>query len=151
IPDEISPLLPRHRIASMPPRPKQLLLDSDSGSALLHLGMSGSPRVLTAATPRCDHDQVDLDLASGQAPRVHDPLRFGCQLWQPPGQVHTLLRALGPEPLSEAFDGDYLHVRSRGRRAPVKTFLMDLRIVVGVGNIYAAEALHAAGISPLHA
>src|SRR5690606_6068484 len=85
--------------------------------------------------------------------------RFGCLLWQPPGQVHPLLDGPGPEPLGDAgapsggaiFDGDYLFARSRGRRAPVKTFLMDQRVVVGVGNIYAAEALFAAGISPLRA
>ena len=77
--------------------------------------------------------------------------RPGCLLWQPPGELHALLAGLGPEPLSEGFDGDYLFARSRGRSAPVKSFLMDQRIVVGVGNIYAAEALFAAGISPLRA
>ena len=151
IPDEVSTLLPGQRIAAVRRRAKYLLLDSDAGSALLHLGMSGSLRVLPAATPVREHDHVDVVLDSGQALRFNDPRRFGCLLWQPPGQVHPLLRGLGPEPLSEAFDGDYLHARSRGRRAPVKTFLMDQRIVVGVGNIYAAEALHAAGISPLRA
>ncbi len=151
IPDEVPALLPGQRIAAVRRRAKYLLLDSDAGSALLHLGMSGSLRVLPAATPVREHDHVDLVLDSGQALRFNDPRRFGCLLWQPPGQVHPLLRGLGPEPLSETFDGDYLHARSRGRRAPVKTFLMDQRIVVGVGNIYAAEALHAAGISPLRA
>src|SRR5690606_22279598 len=83
--------------------------------------------------------------------RFNDPRRFGCLLWQPAGSVHPLLRALGPEPLDDGFDGDYLFRRSRGRKAPVKAFLMDQRIVVGVGNIYAAEALFAAGISPSRA
>src|SRR5690606_11485947 len=113
-------------------------------------------RVLPTATPVREHDHVDVVLdhagpGSRRVLRFNDPRRFGCLLWQPPGQVHPLLRALGPEPLSDEFDGDYLYARSRGRRAPVKTFLMDQRIVVGVGNIYAAEALHAAGVSPLRA
>src|SRR3546814_11908664 len=89
------------------------------------------------------------DVCSSDLPR-----RFGCLLWQPSGEMHPLLRGLAPEPLGgdgAAFDGDYLFARSRGRRAPVKTFLMDQRVVVGVGNIYAAEALFAAGVSPLRA
>jgi formamidopyrimidine-DNA glycosylase len=111
--------------------------------------MSGSLRVLPAKAPVREHDHVDLALDSGRVLRFNDPRRFGCLLWQEPGETHALLRELGPEPLSEAFDGDYLYERSRGRQAPVKSFLMDQRIVVGVGNIYAAEALFAAGISPL--
>ena len=118
--------------------------------------MSGSLRVLPADTPVNAHDHVDLLLSHGRAEparllRFNDPRRFGCLLWQPRGQTHELLRDLGPEPLSDDFDGDYLFERSRGRSAPVKTFLMDQRIVVGVGNIYVAEALFAAGISPLRA
>ncbi len=156
IPPEVSTLLPGQRIEAVRRRAKYLLLDTAAGSALLHLGMSGSLRVLPAATPVRDHDHVDLVLDrdgpdSRRVLRFNDPRRFGCLLWQPPGEVHPLLRGLGPEPLSDGFDGDYLHARSRGRRAPVKAFLMDQRVVVGVGNIYAAEALHAAGISPLRA
>lgn len=83
--------------------------------------------------------------------RFNDPRRFGCLLWQAPGETHALLRDLGPEPLSDDFDGDLLFERSRGRKVPVKAFLMDQKIVVGVGNIYAAEALFAAGVSPLRA
>lgn len=156
IPPEVSGLLPGERIEAVRRRAKYLLLDTAAGSALLHLGMSGSLRVLPADTPVREHDHVDLVLAHArtgpaQVLRFNDPRRFGCLLWQPPGEVHPLLRGLGPEPLADAFDGDYLFARSRGRRAPVKAFLMDQRIVVGVGNIYAAEALHAAGISPLRA
>lgn len=156
IPPEVSGLLPGQRIEAVRRRAKYLLLDTAAGSALLHLGMSGSLRVLPADTPVREHDHVDLVLADArtgpaQVLRFNDPRRFGCLLWQPAGEVHPLLRDLGPEPLAEAFDGDYLYARSRGRRAPVKAFLMDQRIVVGVGNIYAAEALHAAGISPLRA
>ena len=149
IPPEVPALLPGQRIQAVRRRAKYLLLDTAAGSALLHLGMSGSLRVLPASTPARAHDHVDLALDARRVLRFNDPRRFGCLLWQPPGEVHPLLQGLGPEPLSDAFDGDYLFARSRGRRAPVKTFLMDQRIVVGVGNIYAAEALHRAGISPL--
>lgn len=151
IPPEVSERLPGQRIEAVRRRAKYLLLDTAAGSALLHLGMSGSLRVLPGKTRPVAHDHVDIALDSGRVLRFNDPRRFGCLLWQPLGETHELLRDLGPEPLSDAFDGDYLFERSRGRSAPVKTFLMDQRIVVGVGNIYAAEALFAAGVSPLRA
>jgi formamidopyrimidine-DNA glycosylase len=161
IPDEVRELLPGQKIDAVRRRAKYLLLDTQAGSALLHLGMSGSLRVLPATTAVKTHDHVDIALGGGSrggtganAPRVlrfTDPRRFGCLLWQPPGETHELLRDLGPEPLSDAFDGDHLFALNRGRKAPVKTFLMDQRVVVGVGNIYAAEALFEAGISPLRA
>ncbi|MDX1549201.1 MAG: bifunctional DNA-formamidopyrimidine glycosylase/DNA-(apurinic or apyrimidinic site) lyase [Lysobacter spongiicola] len=146
---EISDLLPGQRIEAVRRRAKYLLLDTQPGSVLLHLGMSGSLRVLPEALPPRTHDHVDLLLEGGHVLRFNDPRRFGCVLWQPAGEVHPLLAGLGPEPLSERFDGRHLHLLSRGRTAPVKNFLMDQAVVVGVGNIYAAEALHAAGISPL--
>jgi formamidopyrimidine-DNA glycosylase len=161
IPPEVAERLPGQRITGIRRRAKYLLLDTAAGSALLHLGMSGSLRVLARATPVGAHDHVDVVLAGAPARvlRFNDPRRFGCLLWQPPRQTHELLRDLGPEPLPDAsgagtsdgavFNGNYLFQRSRGRSAPVKSFLMDQRIVVGVGNIYAAEALFAAGISPL--
>ena len=162
---EIRELLPGQRIDAVRRRAKNLLLDTADGCALLHLGMSGSLRVLPGDTPLRAHDHVDLVLDSGCVLRFNDPRRFGCLLWQPPGEVHPLLAGLGPEPLSmdgtscaatqafdgAAFNGDYLYALSRGRRAPVKSFLMDQRVVVGVGNIYAAEVLFAAGISPRRA
>lgn len=160
IPAEVRELLPGQKIDAVRRRAKYLLLDTQAGSALLHLGMSGSLRVLPATTAVKAHDHVDIALGSGSRTsgpnsqrvlRFTDPRRFGCLLWQPPGEPHELLRDLGPEPLSDAFDGDYLFALSRGRKAPVKTFLMDQRVVVGVGNIYAAEALFEAGISPLRA
>ena len=151
IPAEISEVLPGQRIDAVRRRAKYLLLDTGAGSALLHLGMSGSLRVVPADTPVRAHDHVDLALDSGRLLRFNDPRRFGCLLWQAPGEVHELLAGLGPEPLSEDFDGDYVFEMSRGRSAPVKTFLMDQRVVVGVGNIYVAEALFAAGVSPLRA
>ena len=156
IPYEVVSLLPGQRVTAVRRRAKYLLLDTAAGSALLHLGMSGSLRVLPADTPVRAHDPVDIALepSGRQGARVlrfNDPRRFGCLLWQPPGETHELLADLGPEPLSDQFDGDYLFALSRGRSAPVKTFLMDQRVVVGVGNIYVAEALFAAGISPLRA
>ena len=153
IPAEVADRLPGQRILAVRRRAKYLLLDTAPGSALIHLGMSGSLRVLPAGAVPREHDHVDIALAGAprRVLRFNDPRRFGCLLWQPAGEVHPLLRGLGPEPLADGFDGDYLFHRSRGRKAPVKTFLMDQRIVVGVGNIYAAEALFAAGISPLRA
>lgn len=148
IPPEISELLPGQRIHGLRRRAKYLLIDTAPGSALLHLGMSGSLRVLPGATPVRAHDHVDLALSSGKVLRFNDPRRFGCLLWQPQGETHELLAHLGPEPLSEDFDGDYLFRLSRGRKAPVKAFLMDQAVVVGVGNIYVAESLFRAGISP---
>jgi formamidopyrimidine-DNA glycosylase len=151
IPPEVASLLPGQRIDGIRRRAKYLLLDTAAGSALLHLGMSGSLRVLPAATSVRTHDHVDISLGNRRVLRFNDPRRFGCLLWQPPGELHPLLARLGPEPLSDDFDGDGLFARSRGRSAPIKTFLMDQAVVVGVGNIYAAEALFIAGISPLRA
>ncbi len=151
IPPEIRTQLPGQRIDAVRRRAKYLLLDTRAGSALLHLGMSGSLRVLPADAPVRAHDHVDIALGDGRLLRFNDPRRFGCLLWQPPCSVHPLLAGLGPEPLTDDFDGDFLFERSRGRSATVKAFLMDQEVVVGVGNIYAVEALFAAGISPLRA
>ena len=151
IPPEVSTELPGQVVVAVRRRAKYLLLDTAPGGALLHLGMSGMLRVLPATTPVGAHDHVDFALDSGRVLRFTDPRRFGCLLWQPAGTTHELLQGLGPEPLSDAFDGDVLFARSRGRKAPVKIFLMDQAIVVGVGNIYAAEALFRAGIHPARA
>ncbi len=156
IPREISELLPGQRIDSVERRAKYLLLHTEVGSALLHLGMSGVLRVLPPDTPVGKHDHVDItfDHAAGHADRIlrfTDPRRFGCLLWQVHGEVHPLLATLGPEPLGDAFDGDTLWRTSRGHIVAVKTFLMDSHVVVGVGNIYASEALFAARIDPRRA
>ena len=151
IPRTLRTKLPGQRIDDIERRAKYLLVHTKAGSALLHLGMSGSLRVLPASTPVGAHDHVDWRLDSGRVLRFTDPRRFGSQLWQPPGKVHPLLADLGPEPLGEDFDGDHLWQRSRGRSAAVKVFLMDQAIVVGVGNIYASEALFAAGVHPKRA
>ena len=151
IPPAIADELPGQHISAVHRRAKYLLLEAQTGSALLHLGMSGMLRVLPAQMPAARHDHVDLLLDSGKLLRLTDPRRFGCLLWQPLGSTHELLAGLGPEPLSGDFDGNHLWRLSRGRKAPVKTFLMDQATVVGVGNIYAAEALFRAGIHPLRA
>jgi formamidopyrimidine-DNA glycosylase len=151
IPDELRERLPGQRIDAIERRAKYLLVHTRAGSALLHLGMSGSLRVLPAKSPFGAHDHVDWRLDDGALLRFTDPRRFGSQLWQPPGEVHPLLAGLGPEPLGEHFHGDYLWKLSRGRKTAVKLFLMDQAVVVGVGNIYAAEALFGAGIHPMRA
>ena len=156
IPAAISELLPGQRIDAVERRAKYLLLHTQAGSALLHLGMSGVLRVLPPDAPVGKHDHVDIALerTSTQAERIlrfTDPRRFGCLLWQAPGEIHSLLANLGPEPLTDAFDGDLLWHLSRGRKAAVKLFLMDNAVVVGMGNIYASEALFAAGIDPRRA
>lgn len=151
IPDAVSRDLPGQRVERVERRAKYLLLDTAAGSALVHLGMSGSLRVLANDTPIGKHDHFDLELDSGRTLRYTDPRRFGCLLWQAPGQIHPLLAQLGPEPLGEQFGGAYLWARSRGRRTAVKNYIMDGHVVVGVGNIYASEALFAAGIHPRRA
>jgi formamidopyrimidine-DNA glycosylase len=156
IPSAISELLPGQRIDAVERRAKYLLLHTEAGSALLHLGMSGVLRVLPPDASIGKHDHVDivLERTATQADRIlrfTDPRRFGCLLWQAPGEIHPLLANLGPEPLTDAFDGDLMWHISRGRKAAVKLFLMDNAVVVGVGNIYASEALFAAGIDPRRA
>jgi formamidopyrimidine-DNA glycosylase len=137
------------RITGLFRRGKYLLLALERGTILIHLGMSGSLRVLPADTAPGVHDHLDLCVDGGSCLRLRDPRRFGIFLWTPdPPAEHPLLRHLGPEPLGPGFDGDHLHARSRGRRAPVKTLIMDAKVVVGVGNIYASESLFLAGIHP---
>ncbi|MGQ0801842.1 MAG: bifunctional DNA-formamidopyrimidine glycosylase/DNA-(apurinic or apyrimidinic site) lyase [Pseudomarimonas sp.] len=143
--------LPGQRIHAVLRRAKYLLIEAETGSAILHLGMSGCLRVLPAATPATTHDHVDLLIEGGSILRLNDPRRFGALLWQRHGETHPLLANLGPEPLADEFDGALLFRMSRGRRAAVKTFLMDQTTVVGVGNIYAAESLFEAGIDPRRA
>lgn len=152
VPPELETALEGRCIRSVERRAKYLLLHTEGGSVLLHLGMSGSLRLLPRRTPAQKHDHVDLELGSGGCLRLNDPRRFGALLWttEPPEQ-HPLLRELGPEPLGETFTAPYLYRRARGRRVAVKSFIMDGRVVVGVGNIYANEALFLAGISPTRA
>ncbi|MCZ8133404.1 MAG: bifunctional DNA-formamidopyrimidine glycosylase/DNA-(apurinic or apyrimidinic site) lyase [Steroidobacteraceae bacterium] len=139
------------RVLAVARRAKYLLVHTDGGVLIAHLGMSGSLRVLPAGTPPLTHDHVDLVLDSGPCIRFNDPRRFGSLHFVPAGadpDAHPLLAKLGPEPLSSAFDGAHLRARSRDRRVAVKQFLMDSHVVVGVGNIYASEALFRARVRP---
>lgn len=149
VPFDIVAQLPGRKITGIERRAKYLLMHTKAGSALWHLGMSGSLRVLDASSPPGKHDHVDVQFRGARILRFTDPRRFGCLLWQAPGETHPLLQNLGPEPLSGNFDGAYLFHRSRGKTVAVKSFLMNQAVVVGVGNIYAAESLFRAGISPL--
>ena len=142
-------------------RGKYLLLDlgappGNGGSApdrvILHMGMTGRLSLLDPGVPARKHDHLDLALSDGTVLRFNDARRFGAVLWWPAAQAaHVLLQHMGPEPFAQGFDADYLFRLSRGRTAPVKNFLMDGRVVVGVGNIYAVEALFRAGIRPSRA
>ena len=141
--------LPGLPIESLERRAKYLLFGTRRGTLIAHLGMSGSFRIIDRDEPPMAHDHVDLVLDDGRALRYRDPRRFGLMLWTASDPArHRLIAHLGPEPLSDAFDGDRLYRTSRGRRGAVKNFIMDGKIVVGVGNIYASEALYRAGIHP---
>lgn len=136
------------RVMEIARRGKYLLLDCEDGHLIVHLGMSGSLRIVPADTPPGRHDHVDLRFGASVL-RLRDPRRFGAVLWTAdPPQAHPLLRHLGIEPLSRRFDGRRLHALTRGSRVRIKPFLMDGRRIVGVGNIYASESLFLAGIDP---
>jgi formamidopyrimidine-DNA glycosylase len=144
------------RVRSVKRRGKYLLIDCGRGHLIVHLGMSGSLRVVDARDPPGRHDHVDFAFAapraragSGRALRLRDPRRFGAVLWtQEAPLAHPLLRHLGVEPLSRAFDARRLHALTRGHRTSIKQFLMDARRIAGLGNIYASESLFLAGIRP---
>ena len=136
------------RITGVSRRAKYLLLELEQGWLMLHLGMSGSLRVLPQGTAPLKHDHVDILLDSGQVLRYRDPRRFG-SLFYLTALSHPLLDKLGPEPLSDDFSVDYLMGRAASVKRNIKTFLMDAEVVVGVGNIYANEALYYSGIRPL--
>lgn len=130
-------------------RAKYLLIETDRGRLMVHLGMSGRLYFVATGTAAAKHDHIDWQLSNQSILRYTDPRRFGSVHWLPgPDSSHMLLNSLGPEPLSDEFDGEYLYRRSRKRSAPIKSYVMDGRIVVGVGNIYANEALFRAGIRP---
>jgi formamidopyrimidine-DNA glycosylase len=140
------------RVLEVDRRAKYLLIRLERGTLIAHLGMSGSLRVMPAGAARLLHDHYDLVLDSGQCLRFNDPRRFGSLHWctDDPSE-HVLLASLGPEPLDPGFDAEYASARANGRKVAVKLFLMDQRIVVGVGNIYASEALFRAGVRPRRA
>lgn len=131
-------------------RGKYLLLQTSSGTVIIHLGMSGHLKIVTAHEPAIKHDHVDFLFENDVCLRFHDPRRFGCVLWTNKDPLkHKLLSSLGIEPLEEEFNAEYLYQQSRNKKIVIKSFLMNSHIVVGVGNIYASEALFLAGISPL--
>lgn len=145
----ISALVAGRSIRRAGRRAKYLLLETDAGTLILHLGMSGSLRVLPSTTPRVAHDHVDIELDSGQTLRFNDPRRFGSLLFtRDDPETHPLLKGLAPEPLEAQFDGAYLWKITRRRSVAIKQLIMNSRLVVGVGNIYASEALFRARIRP---
>lgn len=153
IPHEMPEQVAGQTIGALSRRGKYLLIGLERGTLIAHLGMSGSLRIVAADSPPRRHDHLDLILDDAHCLRFHDPRRFGLFLWTPaPPEVacvqHPLLRKLGPEPLGDGFDGKHLYNLSRTRRVAVKSFIMDGQVVVGVGNIYASEALFLAGIHP---
>ena len=143
--------LPGQKVLSVTRRAKYLLINFKAGSIMLHLGMTGSVSIVENSTPAGIHDHVDIDFDSGKTLRFRDPRRFGSLHWSKKPMQHKLLKSLGPEPLSDHFDANYLWKKSRGRKVSIKQFIMNAQIVVGVGNIYASESLFLAGINPKRA
>ena len=149
---ELRQMATGQRVCHVSRRGKYLLIGVQTGTILVHLGMSGSLRLLSNAPPASKHDHVDFLFTNDTLLRLRDPRRFGAVLWTSEEPLaHPLLNRLGPEPLGAEFDADWLYARSRGRRVSIKPFIMDGRTVVGVGNIYASEALFHAGIHPARA
>jgi len=148
VPADLQERLRGQSIEGVERRAKYLLFHTRRGDLMVHLGMSGSLRVVDPALPPLAHDHVDIVLEGDTCLRFNDPRRFGSMHWLDPGRAHPLLLHLGPEPLSADFDGARLYRLSRGRRGAIKSFIMDGKVVVGVGNIYASEALFLAGIRP---
>lgn len=151
VPDTVQ-LAVGNEITAVRRRAKYLLLDTAAGSIVLHLGMSGSLTVQSTNKVVEKHDHLDIVLNDGNCLRLNDPRRFGACLWQGANESQLkLFTALGPEPLTDDFDGDCLFKLSRGRTVAVKNFIMTNAVVVGVGNIYANEALFMSGIDPRRA
>jgi len=137
------------RIKAVSRRAKYILMQLDQGNLIWHLGMTGSMKIQPVGSPIENHEHVEVQLASGQALKFRDPRRFGALLYTATDPLeHRLLNRLGPEPLSDDFDTEYLYCACRKRSAPIKSVIMDSHRVVGVGNIYASEALFSAGINP---
>lgn len=149
VPADLGARLRGARLQAVRRRAKYLLFEFAHGTLLVHLGMSGSLRVLDPRQPVRKHDHVDLVFGADTCVRLHDPRRFGLMVWTAEDPMrHPLLEALGPEPWDPSFNADYLHALAHARPGAVKNFLMDGAVVVGVGNIYASESLHRAGIHP---
>ncbi|MDQ9091867.1 bifunctional DNA-formamidopyrimidine glycosylase/DNA-(apurinic or apyrimidinic site) lyase [Pseudoalteromonas haloplanktis] len=147
VPDEVYQIT-NLAVLDVQRRAKYLLLKCELGSVILHLGMSGNLRVVDKDEPLKKHDHIEFIFANNKALRLNDPRRFGCCLWQQLDQCHSLLSKLGPEPLTDEFTAKRVYEQSRNKKVPVKQFIMDNVVVVGVGNIYANESLFKAGIHP---
>ena len=149
VPRRLPQLVAGKTIRAVERRGKYLLIDCGAGTLIVHLGMSGRLWLVDEHAPVETHDHFDLVLENGRAVRLRDPRRFGLVLWQAKNPLeHVLLASIGPEPLSAEFDGEWLYKTTRNRSAAIKLVLMDSRVVAGVGNIYAAEALFRAGVNP---
>jgi len=149
VPRDLPRIMAGATIRGLARRAKYLLFDCGAGTLILHLGMSGRLWVVGDGAPPTAHDHFDLNLENGTVVRLRDPRRFGLVLWQRGDPLaHRLLKDIGPEPFSDAFDGPTLHRATRNRSAAIKLVLMDSHVVAGVGNIYANEALFRAGIHP---
>ncbi|MET0068166.1 MAG: bifunctional DNA-formamidopyrimidine glycosylase/DNA-(apurinic or apyrimidinic site) lyase [Candidatus Thiodiazotropha sp.] len=149
VPPILAETLTGQRLSEVSRRGKYLLFRFPRGTLIVHLGMSGSLRIVTPDSTPQKHDHFDLLMSGGKCLRLRDPRRFGAVLWtDAPPEAHPLLAHLGPEPLDGGFDGDYLHHQGKHRKVSIKQLIMDSKIVVGVGNIYANESLFRAGIHP---
>ena len=149
VPDELVHVLPQQKVCAVDRRSKYLLLKFDSGTLVVHLGMTGHLRCTERSSPLRKHDHVEIVFCDGSVLRYNDSRRFGFMLWTKDDPLlHERLINLGPEPFDDAFNADYMYRLSRNRKVAVKQFLMDAHVVVGVGNIYASEALFRAGIAP---
>ena len=148
IPSHLKTTLKDQNIKKISRRAKYLLVHFDVGQLVIHLGMTGSISVVHSFEPLKKHDHFELELDNLKSLRFHDPRRFGSILWQKPNETLSLLKNLGPEPLSYEFNDDSLFSSSIGKSSNIKSFIMDSNVVVGVGNIYASESLFLAGISP---
>lgn len=153
IPDQVSSKLPEQIVRQVSRRGKYIGVHTDAGTLIIHLGMSGSLYFVPLDSPPLFHDHVDIHFKGlDKVLRYTDPRRFGAMLWQEGDWcAHELIAHLGPEPLTDGFDVDYLHAKAKGRKQAIKQFIMDSKVVVGVGNIYANEALFMAGIRPTRA
>lgn len=149
IPCELKKRAKGQKIEQITRRGKYLILNLSQGYIIIHLGMSGSLRIVSPSTPHKKHDHFEIHTTNDQCLRYTDPRRFGCVLWTDHDpQQHSLLRSLGPEPLTEDFSGSYLFAQSRNKKVAIKQLIMNSQIVVGVGNIYANEALFSSRIHP---
>lgn len=150
VPAKLDQSVAGNTVRSVRRRAKYILVEFDHGHVMLHLGMSGSLRLSAQTEPPGRHDHVEFEIDGDLRLRLRDPRRFGCALWiEGEPSEFPLLAQLGMEPLTDAFSGGYLYQAAKGRTAAVKNFIMDSRMVVGIGNIYASESLYRAGIHPV--